>query len=187
MNKTSKPDKAPKSRTPTGILFKQKQIMKNAYRDFLAITALICILTLIPVVFSLFPDKETQNAGVVFGMAAFICLIGIFGFWFMQCYLIFRGIDRIQLPGEETVTIRCKKISCITRIISRRSQNIVCIVLTDQAGNKYYDITDRYSNRTVVAATEKIRTDFLSAKLSLRCYTGTRYVKFTPEIMKESL
>lgn len=65
MNKARKPDKAPKSRTPTGILFKQKQIMKNTYRDFLTITVLICILTLIPVVFSLFPNKETQNAGVV--------------------------------------------------------------------------------------------------------------------------
>lgn len=174
-------------RSPTGVLFRQKKIMKSAYREFLAITVFICILLLILSVFRLFPDEKKISFWIVCGIAGFVGLIGLFGFWFIQCYLIFKGIDRIRSVSEETVTVQCQKIAFVTVIVSRRCQNIVCLVLTDQTGNKYYYITDRYSNYTVTAATEKIKKDFLNANLSLRCYTGTNYVKFEPEINKELL
>jgi hypothetical protein len=180
-------------RSPTNVLFRQKQIMKSAYREYLAITVFCCILILITTILIVSPSPHEKEPpiGVVCGIAGFVGLTGVFGFWFMQSYLIFKGIDRIRSAGEETVTVRCKKISFITeiipRIVSRDCQNIVCIVLTDQTENKYYYITGRYSDYTLTAATEKIKKDFLNANLSLRCYTGTNYVKFNPEIIKELL
>ena len=160
--------------------------MKSAYHEYLAITVFICILLILSLlIVSPSPHEKENPVGMVCGIAGFVGLIGLFGFRFMQSYLIFKGIDRIRSVNEETVTVRCQKISFVTVPVSRRCQNIVCIVLTDQIGNKYDYITDRYSNYTVTAATEKIKKDFLNAKLSLRCYTGTPYVKFEPEINKE--
>ncbi len=161
--------------------------MKSTYRTFLAITVFICIVALIILIIGVFSDEKENPFGIICSIAGLGCLIGLFGFWFMQSYLIFKGINQIQSVSEETVTIRCKKISLITQPVSKHSHKTVCIVLTDWNGNKYYYITDRYFNYTADAAREKITTDFPDAKLSLRCYTGTNYVKFDPEINKEPL
>ena len=178
-------------RSPTNILFRQKQLMKSAYREYLAITIFICILILSLLIASPPIHEKGFPIGAVFGIAGFVGLIGLFGFRFMQCYLIFKGISCIRSVSEETVTVHVKKISFVTvlipRLCQKSCQNIVCIVLTDQTGNKFDYITDRYSNATATAAIEKIKKDFLNARLSLRCYAGPNYIKFDPEINKELL
>ncbi len=75
--------------------------------------------------------------------------------------------------SEQTIEITCKKVSFLTQPISKHFAAIICIVLTDENGKKYYDIVNGISD----IAKRGTRAELLTAKVTLNCYANTNCVK----------
>ena len=61
----------------------------------------------------------------------------------------------------------------LTQPISKHNAVIICIVLTDENGKKYYDIVNGISDISKKGA----QADLLNAKITLNCYANTNCVK----------
>ena len=70
----------------------------------------------------------------------------------------------------------------MTQPISKHSAVIICIVLTDENGKKYYDIVNGISDRVK----KEMRAELLNAKVTLNCYANTTCVKtYQTDTVKE--
>ena len=87
--------------------------------------------------------------------------------------MIFSRINKIKFSSEQVIEITCKKVAFLTQPISRHSAVIICIILKDENGQKYYDITNGISNY----AKKETKKELLNAKVSLVCYANTNFVK----------
>lgn len=155
-------------------LSRQKQIMKRAFLDYLGVVIMFFMLELIVIVVVLSTEDAAHSNRIIFGVIPFIvCITIVFVCLFLRCYLIFSRINKIKFSANQTIEITCKKVRFLTRPISRYSSVIVCIILVDENGKKYYDVTNEISDH-VKKGTKK---ELLNAKVSLDCYENTNYVR----------
>ena len=97
----------------------------------------------------------------------------VFIFLFLRRFTIFSKINKIQSSNEQSVEIICKSVAFLTQPISKNSAVIVCIILTDENGKKYYDVVNGISD----CVRKGTRTELLNKTVSLTCYENTNFVK----------
>ena len=161
-------------RSSPDLLSMQKQTMKKAFLDYLGATIMFFVMALVVLMVGLLTEDASHSKQILFGATPII--IGFtmfFTFLFLRRFVIFKEINKITSSSEQTIEITCKKVSFLTQPISRYSAVIICIVLTDENGKKYYDIVNGISDSTKKAT----RAELLNVKITLNCYANTNCVR----------
>ena len=155
-------------------LSRQKQTMKKAFLDYLGAAIMFFVMALVVFVVGLLTEDASHSKRIIFGATPIILGFTIFFvFLFLRRFLIFAKINKIKSLSEQTIKIICRKVAFLTQPISKHYAVIICIVLTDENGKKYYDVTNEISAH-VKKGTKK---ELLNAKVSLDCYENTNYVR----------
>ena len=161
-------------RSSSDVLSIQKQTMKKAFLDYLGAAIMFFVMALVVFVVGILTEDAAHSKRIVFGATPFILGFTIFfAFLFLRRFTIYTKINKIKSMSEQTIEITCKKVSFLTQPISRYSAVIICIVLTDENGKKYYNIVNGLSDN----AKKGTRAELLNAKVTLNCYANTNYVK----------
>lgn len=161
-------------RSTPAVLSIQKQTMKSAFLDYLGAAIMFFIMTLVVFVAGLLTEDASHSKRIIFGATPIILGFTIFfTFLFLRRFIIFKKINKIESFSEQTIEITCKKVAFVIQPISKHSSVIICIVLTDENGKKYYDIVNGISD----LAKKRTRSALLNAKVVLHCYADTNCVK----------
>ena len=161
-------------RSSSDVLSIQKQTMKKAFLDYLGAAIMFLVMALVVFVVGLLTEDAAHSKRIVFGATPLILGFTIFFvFLFLRRFTIYTKINKIKSMSEQTIEITCKKVSFLTQPISKHSAVIICIVLTDENGKKYYDIVNGISDSTKKA----MRAELLNVKITLNCYANTNFVK----------
>ena len=132
------------------------------------------VMALVVFVVVLLTEDAAHSKRIVFGATPIILGFTIFfAFLFLRRFIIYTKINKIKSMSEQTIEITCKKVSFLTQPISKHSSVIICIVLTDENGKKYYDIVNGISD----SAKKATKAELLNAKVTLNCYVNTNCVK----------
>ena len=161
------------NRSIPDVLSMQKQTMKKAFLDYLGAAIMFFVMALVVFVVGLLTEDAAHSKRIVFGATPIILGFTIFfAFIFLRRFIIYTKINKIKSMSEQTIEITCKKVSFLTQPISKHSAVIICIVLTDENGKKYYDIVNGISDN----AKKGTQAELLNAKVTLNCYVNTNCV-----------
>ena len=134
-------------RSTPDVLSMQKQTMKKAFLDYLGAAIMFFVMALVVLVVGLLTEDASHSKQILFGATPIIIGFTIFfAFLFLRRFTIYTKINKINSMSEQTIEITCKKVSFLTQPISRYSAVIICIVLTDENGKKYYNIVNGLSD-----------------------------------------
>ena len=160
-------------RSGSDVLSMQKQIMKKVFLDCLGAAIMFFVMALVVFVVGLLTEDAAHSKRIIFGATPILLGFTIFfAFLFLRRFIIYTKINKIRSMSEQTTEITCKKVSFLTQPISKHSAVIICIVLTDENGKKYYDIVNGISDSTKKAT----RAELLNVKITLNCYVNTNCV-----------
>ena len=155
------------------VLSMQKQTMKKAFLDYLGAAIMFFVMALVVFVVGLLTEDAAHSKQIVFGATPIILGFTIFfAFLFLRRFIIYTKINKIKSMREQTIEITCKKVSFLTHPISQHYFVIICIILTDENGKKYYDIVNGISDN----AKKGTQAELLNAKVTLNCYVNTNCV-----------
>ena len=158
----------------SNVLSKQKQTMKKAFLGYLGVAIAFLVMALVVFVVGLLVDDVSHSKRIVFVATPIVlCFAIIFACLFLRRFIIFTRINKIKSLSEQTIEITCKKVAFLTQQKSKNYAVIICIVLIDENGKKYYNIVDGGSDR----AKKEMRAELLNARVTLNCYADTDYVK----------
>ena len=161
-------------RSSSDVLSMQKQIMKKVFLDCLGAAIMFFVMALVVFVVGILTEDAAHSKRIVFGATPLILGFTIFfAFLFLRRFIIYTKINKIRSMSEQTTKITCKKVSFLTHPISKHYFVIICIILTDENGKKYYDIVNGISDSTKKA----MRAELLNVKFTLNCYTNTNCVR----------
>lgn len=161
-------------RSSSDVLSIQKQTMKKAFLDYLGAAIMFFVMALVVLMVGLLTEDASHSKLIVFGATPIILgFTMFFTFLFLRRFVIFKEINKITSSSEQTIKITCKKVAFLTQPISKHNAVIICIVLTDENGKKYYDVVNGISDSTKKAT----RAELLNTKVSLNCYANTNCVK----------
>ena len=156
------------------VLSIQKQTMKKAFLDYLGAAIMFFVMALVVFVVGLLTEDAAHSKRIIFGATPILLGFTIFfAFLFLRRFIIYAEINKIKSMSEQTIEITCKKVSFLTHPISKHYFVIICIILTDENGKKYYDIVNGISDSTKKAT----RAELLNAKITLNCYANTNCVR----------
>ena len=132
------------------------------------------VMVLIVFIVGLLTEDAAHSKRIVFGATPIILgFTMFFTFLFLRRFVIFKEINKITSSSEQTIEITCKKVAFLTQPISKHNAVIICIVLTDENGKKYYDIVNGISD----SAKKATRAELLNVKITLNCYANTNCVR----------
>ncbi len=160
-------------RSSSDVLSIQKQTMKNAFLDYLGAAIMFFVMALIVFIVGLLTEDAAHSKRIVFGATPIILGFTIFfTFLFLRRFIIYTKINKIKSMSEQSIEITCKKLSFLTHPISKHYFVIICIILTDENGKKYYNIVNGISDY----AKKATKAELLNAKVTLNCYVNTNCV-----------
>ena len=161
-------------RSSSDVLSIQKQTMKKAFLDYLGAAIMFFVMALVVFVVGLLIEDAAHSKQIVFGATPLILGFAIFfAFLFLRRFTIYTKINKIKSMSEQTIEITCKKVSFLIHPISKHYFVIICIILTDENGKKYYDIVNGISDN----AKKGTQAELLNAKVTLNCYANTNCVR----------
>ena len=161
-------------RSGSDVLSMQKQIMKKVFLDCLGAAIMFFVMALVVFVVGLLTEDAAHSKRIIFGATPILLGFTIFfAFLFLRRFIIYTKINKIKFMSEQSIEITCKKLSFLTHPISKYYFVIICIILTDENGKKYYDIVNGISDSTKKA----MRAELLNVKFTLNCYTNTNCVR----------
>ena len=106
----------------------------------------------------------------------------IFAVTFIHCFIafgrrfkIYRQLHKIQFSTEQLVPIHCKKISFLYKPVSKHFSSIICIIIVDEYGNKFYYVYPKEGPSEF--ANKFIKQQCLGKHLELNCYKNTYMIK----------
>ena len=165
------------------VLSMQKQTMKKAFLDYLGATIMFFVMALVVFVVGLLTEDAAHSKRIIFGATPILLGFTIFfAFLFLRRFIIYTKINKTKSMSKQTIEITCKKVSFLTHPISKHYFVIICIILTDENGKKYYDIVNGIPDN----AKKGTRAELLNAKVTLNCYANTTCVKtYQTDTVKE--
>jgi hypothetical protein len=106
----------------------------------------------------------------------------IFAGTFIHCFIafgrrfkIYQQLNKIQFSTEQLFPIHCNKISFLYKPISKYSSSIICIIIVDEYGNKFYYVYPKEGPSEF--ANKFIKQQCLGKHLELNCYKNTYMIK----------
>lgn len=174
--------KKSKHKKGANVLKRQKQTVKKAYLDYLWVTVILVVMALAVLAVALFGgDELASNQSIFYAPPVILCIAAVYTYLFLRRLLIFLRLNKISGTEMQTVEITCKRVSFITRPISKHFTAIVCIILTDENGKRYYDVP---TVEMLEFVKREIREDMLNKRVALNCYANTSFVKNVTKISK---
>lgn len=152
----------------------QKQTIKKVFLDYLGAAIMLFVMAIAVLAVGLLAEDALHSRQIVF--VATPCIFGIsilLVCFFLRRFAIFRKLNKTQDSNVQSVEIACKKVAFLFQQESKHSASIICIILTDENGRKYYNIVNGISDR----AKKRIKAELLNAKVSLACYANTNFVE----------
>ena len=160
-------------RSSSDVLSMQKQIMKKVFLDCLGAAIMFFVMALVVFVVGLLTEDAAHSKRIIFGATPILLGFTIFfAFLFLRRFIIYTKINKIKFISEQSIEITCKKLSFLTHPISKHYFVIICIILTDENGKKYYNIVNGISDN----AKKATQAELLNAKVTLNCYVNTNCV-----------
>lgn len=156
------------------ILAQQKKTIKDAFLSYLLGSIFffpICFVLLICILFAEDGSASKRYFGAIIIVLG---IIFIFVIMSLRRFIIFTKINRITSLDEQIITIECSKVKIISQSISKYAFVIICIIITDTSGNKYYSITNNLSDYNKIS----IKNELLHSRLSMTCYKNTNFIKY---------
>lgn len=155
-------------------LARQKQILKKSYLDFLEAGIFIFALTILGFVVGLAVEDSAHSERIIFiAVPGLLWITIVFVFFFLHRLSFFRKLNKIATASEESKTIACSKVGFLSQARSRTSTAVICLIFTDENGEKYYAVTEDIWEDSKKA----IRAEYLGSELSLVCYKDTNFIK----------
>ena len=155
------------------VLAMQKRTMKKAFLDCLGAAIMFFVMALVVFVVGLLTEDAAHSKRIIFGVTPILLGFTVFfAFLFLRRFIIYTKINKTKSMSKQTIEITCKKVSFLTHPISKHYFVIICIILTDENGKKYYDIVNGISDN----AKKGTQTELLNAKVTLNCYVNTNCV-----------
>ena len=158
----------------------QRQTLKRALIDCLS--AIVVLLTAaIVVIIMAFCDRDKLFwiPGIFLAEVLLFGIMLTHGVAFVRRLAVFRELGRIKELTEESVSVRCEKVSFLIHHESKFSSMILCVWLKDQSGNQFcYVCPEKWEadGRTQ----RRIREQYLGRTVDLACYRDTNMVKSLP-------
>lgn len=159
-------------------LFLQKQAISNAMFNSLGVSVLFFVLAIVLVILEFHDGAPSLKIVYFHGLLAW-CAFLCFFILFIRYFIIFRKVSKIKFTSEQCVSMYCKKITFILQPISKNASAILCIILKDKSGNKFYYV---YPEKTAPSdlAKKHIKEQYIGKQVELICYKNTNIVKALP-------
>lgn len=163
----------------------QIQALKSAMIDYIALSVFFFAFAVIifNIVFTgVFVNRTalTQYEGELLVVGCMLFGGLLFGFAAARRSAILKELKTVDGSAEYTVSIHCRKVSCIGQILSKRTAFVLGLVLTDENGNKFYYIFPQGSAPSDSADAKieaNIKKQYSESSVELICYHNTNIVK----------
>lgn len=161
-------------------LFLQQQSIRNAMLDYFGVSLLFFFFDIVIIVLG-FLDKSISSpkTGIIHGIlmisVIFICYLVAS----VRRYSIFKKLSKIKFSTEQSVSVYCRKVQLFLHPESRFSSVVLCVVLLDKNGNKFYYV---YPEKSAPSPSfkKRIKEKYIGCNIELICYKDTNIVKFLP-------
>ena len=121
----------------------QKAIIRRSTVEYLTGVILFLVLSVLVLIAGLSVEDASHSNGIVFIAFPIVLSISVaFFVVFIRHYIIYVRFNIIKYDSEETISIDCKAIKFKTVPISRHNFEIICVILIDNDGQKYYYISN---------------------------------------------
>ena len=183
MSKKQAKERRNTDRLTHNVLSMQKQTMKKAFLDYLGAAIMFFVMDLVVFAVGLLTEDALHSKLILFGVVpGILCFSIVFACFSLRRFIIFTRVNKIRSLSGQTIGITCKKVAFLTQPISKNYAVIICIILTDENGKKYYDIVNEISN----IDKKRTRAELLNARIFLDCYENTNCVRsYRVETVKE--
>lgn len=166
--------------SPSNLLFLQKQAIRNAMLEHLGASVLFLVFAIaVVIIVSLNEFTSPKSPGLIL---AELCIFAIYIYYlvsFARRFLIFRQLSKIKFSTEQSVSLYCRNIQFYLQPVSRFSSVVLCIVLVDKNGNKFYYVHPM--KRAPFDFSRKlIKEKYIGTNVELICYQNTNIVKTLP-------
>ena len=151
----------------------QRAIIRRSTVEYLTGVILFLVLSILVLIAGLSVEDASHSSRIVFIAFPLVLSISVaFLVVFIRHYTIYVGFNKIKYDSEETISIDCKAVKFRTVPISRNNFEIICVILTDNDGQKYY-----YISNEQFASKQIFKSKFLEKKVKLNCYKGTNFIR----------
>ena len=167
-------EKRCQDRYAPNILSMQKQIMREAFLDYFGVAVALVVMALVVCMVGFLTEDVSHSKRIIFcATPAILCIAIIFIILFLRCFSVFSKLNKIQCSSEQIVEIVCKKVNFLIYARSKYSTVIICVILTDEQGKRFYFVTKDIPYDTK----KRLRQTFQNARITLICYAKTNCVK----------
>ena len=162
-------------RSASSPLNSQKQALKLNMFYCLASSVVLFALNILGIIV-VFQGENTRQIFVlsiiemIFAGAFIHCFIA-----FGRRFKIYQQLNKIQFSTEQLYPIHCNKISFLYKPISKHFSSIICIIIVDEYGNKFYYVYPKEGPSEF--ANKFIKQQCLGKHLELNCYKNTYMIK----------
>ncbi|MGN0813599.1 MAG: hypothetical protein ACI4MH_00015 [Candidatus Coproplasma sp.] len=156
------------------ILAAQKQTLRKVCLDYLWSTVFLLTLALVGFIVGLCVEDAAHSKNILLiAVPLILCITLLFALISLRRFLIYIKLNKVTTLNEENRTVECKKVSFITYPTTRYYFVIICIVFTDENGEKYYAVTEGVSE----CSKKTLKDELLNSNVSLVCYKNSNFVK----------
>ena len=163
---------------PRSPLAFQKQYLYAAMMDY-AITSVIFFFFACLTVAVIF-DEPTLFMRY-FGTSVFFCFFAFYMIGFIRSFRIHRALSKIQYASEESRSFHCCKCTFLFKSVSKFTSRIVCIIMKDEQGNRFYYVYPE-KEAPFDSAKKQLKARFVNQDITLTCYQGTNLSKLLPKM-----
>ena len=154
----------------------QKQALKLNMFYCLASSVVLFALNILGIIV-VFQGENTRQILVLSIME--MIFAGTFIHYFIafgRRFKIYQQLNKIQFSTEQLFSIHCNKISFLYKPISKHCSSIMCIIIVDEYGNKFYYV---YPSKVGPSefANKFIKQQCLGKHLELNCYKNSHMIK----------
>lgn len=160
----------------------QKQSIKATTTEYGIASIIFSFYVFVPLAFYWGVGTDSERFGLYVGMSFIFCIWIWFLVLFIRSLRIQRELSKIPCDTEEPVSIHCKKVSFLFKEV-HRTNFIVCIVMQDTNGNRFYYVYPE-NDTPYNDVMKNIKTSFTDRDLTLVCYKDTNIVKALPKMPK---
>ena len=153
----------------------KRGVIKISASYYLLVTILLLSFLVMFLILWFDKDKANDNQlnliAVITIFLNFILII-FSTFYLSQSVLVCSMMKRIRFSSEQSLVVMCKGVRFLTRPYSRNSFEVVCLILSDAEGEKYY-----YPTRLGYSAKKDLKKSLIGSELTLICYKDTNVIK----------
>ena len=150
--------------------------MKDAWLDYLISAILFLIITTVVMIIEISNNSDNHNPFFFIAILIVAATSILFFLGSLRRFVIYRLISKIQYSSEDTITIQCKNVLFLTQPISRFSSVVICTILHNENGDKYYFIYPKGCEVTDFSK-KYVKTQFFKNEVELTCYRDTNIVR----------